>query len=108
MASTTKTLTELNFDNRVLKILPIDIEKENYTRTVNNACFSLVKPSPLLNPRLVCFSESALRLIDLDSNLIDDYFVNCFAGNEILVGSEPASHCYCGHQFGEHISLVLH
>lgn len=27
-------------------------------------------------------------------------FVECFSGNELLPGSETASHCYCGHQFG--------
>ena len=27
-------------------------------------------------------------------------FVEFMSGNQILPGSEPASHCYCGHQFG--------
>ena len=27
-------------------------------------------------------------------------FVEYLCGNRVLPGSEPASHCYCGHQFG--------
>ena len=27
-------------------------------------------------------------------------FVEVMCGNRVLPGSEPASHCYCGHQFG--------
>ena len=27
-------------------------------------------------------------------------FVDYFSGNHVLPGSEPAAHCYCGHQFG--------
>ena len=26
-------------------------------------------------------------------------FVEYLCGNRVLPGSEPASHCYCGHQF---------
>ena len=27
-------------------------------------------------------------------------FVEYMCGNRLLPGSEPAAHCYCGHQFG--------
>ena len=27
-------------------------------------------------------------------------FVEYFSGSRVLPGSEPAAHCYCGHQFG--------
>ena len=32
------TLETLNFDNRVLKSLPLDREEENYVRTVQGVC----------------------------------------------------------------------
>lgn len=96
-----KSLDELNFINGVLNHLPIDSEEENYVRTVNNACFSLVKPTPITNPKLVCHSSAALQLLDLDDGSIDDHFIRCFAGNELIEGSKTAAHCYCGHQFGE-------
>ena len=101
-----KTLRGLKFDNQTLKRLPLDPVQENYVRSVKNACFSLVKPTKLDNPRLVCHSKSALSLIDLDCDdeqlYNDDYFVQCFSGNEIIPGSETAAHCYCGHQFGDY------
>lgn len=27
-------------------------------------------------------------------------FLGAFSGNELLPGSEPSAHCYCGYQFG--------
>jgi uncharacterized protein YdiU (UPF0061 family) len=27
-------------------------------------------------------------------------FVEVMSGNKLLPGMQPASHCYCGHQFG--------
>lgn len=102
-----KKLSELQFDNRALKSLPLDPETKNYVRSVKNACFSLVSPTPLKNPRLVVHSTSALRLIDLDDESVtEDGFVDAFAGNRILDGSQTAAHCYCGHQFGELSSFL--
>ncbi|OTF80076.1 hypothetical protein BLA29_004843, partial [Euroglyphus maynei] len=97
-----KSLNDLIFDNQILKCLPIDPVEENYVRTVKNACYSFVNPSPLDNPRLVCYSSDALRLLDLNSDSLDDddNFIKCFAGNILIPGSQPAAHCYCGHQFG--------
>lgn len=102
-----KSLGELHFDNRVLAHLPIDCDTQNYVRTVRNACFSRVKPTPLRDPRLVCFSESALRLLDIESHLIDEHFIECFAGNQLIEGSDPAAHCYCGHQFGKFLIIIF-
>jgi hypothetical protein len=96
-----KTLETLVFDNRALRTLPIDKEERNYVRTVNNSCFSLVSPTPLSNPQLVSYSKPALRLIDIDDQQINrNEFIEYFSGNKIIPGSETASHCYCGHQFG--------
>ena len=96
------TLESLVFDNKALRSLPIDQIEENYIRTVDNACFSRVRPSPVTNPRLICYSKSALDLIDIgESEIARPDFVQYFSGNKLLVGSETASHCYCGHQFGE-------
>jgi superfamily I DNA and/or RNA helicase len=96
-----KTLETLVFDNRALRTLPIDTEQRNYVRTVNNSCFSLVSPTPLSNPELVSYSKPALKLIDIEDDQINtNQFVQYFSGNKIIPGSETASHCYCGHQFG--------
>ncbi|GFW36811.1 protein adenylyltransferase SelO-1, mitochondrial [Trichonephila clavipes] len=94
-------LKSLNFDNIAIRRLPIDPEERNYVRSVNGACFSKVMPTPVENPKLVAYSSSALSLLDLsveESELED--IIEYFSGNKILPCSEPAAHCYCGHQFG--------
>jgi len=94
-------LDALPFDNLQLRALPMDKESRNFVREVKGACFSLVSPAPLSNPRLVCVSRDVLRGIELDEREMErPQFVEYFSGNKILPGSRPAAHCYCGHQFG--------
>ena len=94
-------INKLNFDNRVLRTLPIDPETENFTRQVPGACFSRVKPTPVANPKTVVYSVPAMKLLDLpEDELQREDFPAYFSGNKLLTGSEPAAHCYCGHQFG--------
>ncbi|XP_054712716.1 protein adenylyltransferase SelO, mitochondrial-like [Uloborus diversus] len=95
------TLETLKFDNLALRKLPVDPEKRNYVRTVNAACFSKVIPTPVENPKVVAYSTSAMKLLDLSEvELERKEFVEYFSGNKLLPGSETAAHCYCGHQFG--------
>lgn len=68
---------------------------------VPGACFSLVDPTPVENPTLVCAAFPALKLIDITEDDVNTpEFVEYFGGNKILPGSQTAAHCYCGHQFG--------
>lgn len=96
------SLEHLKFDNLAIRALPIDPITENYTRRVPNACFSLVEPTPVENPKLVAYSSEALELLDIDSQDIQDEYKMTvyFSGNKLLPGARPAAHCYCGHQFG--------
>lgn len=95
------TLETLNFDNLALRRLPIDTEERNYVRTVNGACFSKVAPTPVENPVVIAYSTSALALLDLSEQEAEKKeFSEYFSGNKILPGTQPAAHCYCGHQFG--------
>ena len=100
--STMNTVVEkMKFDNLAIRSLPIDLEKNNFTRQVSGACFSLVQPTPVENPTLVAFSGQALSLIDLtESDVHEQEVIECFAGNRTFKGSQTAAHCYCGHQFG--------
>ena len=126
----------IRFDNRVLRRLPVDPEKQNFVREVKNACFALLKPTPVKNPALVAVSPSALALLglpvsitaqvaeaspamavaaaqvlepkatdgeDVNATLVEEMAADLtrfLSGNELMEGSEPAAHCYCGHQFG--------
>eukprot|EP00053_Salpingoeca_punica_P012363 m.110812 g.110812 ORF g.110812 m.110812 type:complete len:609 (-) comp15928_c0_seq1:586-2412(-) len=97
----TATWETLPFDNRSLRKLPIDPDKSNTIRQVPGACFSLVQPDPLLNPKLVAVSPEALGLLDLaPSEWQRPDAIEYLSGNKHIPGSRPAAHCYCGHQFG--------
>lgn len=94
-------LDSLNFDNTVLRKLPIDPLSTNTARQVSGACFSRVQPSPVENPQVVAFSGSALQLLDISADEVEKTdFAEYFSGNKLFKGSETAAHCYCGHQFG--------
>ena len=95
------TLESLNMDNLVLRSLPIDKEVKNYVRQVPGACFSRVETTPVENATTVAYSTTAMALLDLpEQELQRDDFAEFFSGNKLLPGTEPAAHCYCGHQFG--------
>lgn len=96
----------LRFDNRALAVLPVERNQSNYVRGVSNSIFSRVKPTPLSTPKLVIYSGSAIRLLDLtDEDTQTDEFVQHFAGNRLWTGSDPASQCYCGHQVSNCLML---
>lgn len=52
--------------------------------------YSQVKPTPLENPRVACLSDSALKLIDLDSEIVNgesELYAEYFSGNKLIEGS---------------------
>ncbi|CAN9498759.1 unnamed protein product [Ophioblennius macclurei] len=102
LAASRSSLERLNFDNAALKRLPLDGSEEAGVRQVRGACFSRVKPQPLAAPRFVAVSHEALALLGLsgDEVLRDELGPEYLSGSRIMPGSEPAAHCYCGHQFG--------
>ncbi|MGH0159368.1 UNVERIFIED_CONTAM: hypothetical protein FKN15_036421 [Acipenser sinensis] len=99
---TRSALESLTFDNQALQRLPLDGSEEPGQRTVRGACFSRVRPQPVANPRFVAVSGPALALLGLDAETVmrDPRGPEYLSGSRILPGSEPAAHCYCGHQFG--------
>uniref|UniRef100_A0AAZ3RPR5 Selenoprotein O n=1 Tax=Oncorhynchus tshawytscha TaxID=74940 RepID=A0AAZ3RPR5_ONCTS len=102
LAVSRSPLERLEFDNVALKKLPLDISEEPGPRRVTGACFSRVKPQPLLKPRFVAVSNDALALLGLNAMevLNDPLGPEYLSGSKVMPGSEPAAHCYCGHQFG--------
>lgn len=97
-------LSALRFDNLALRSLPVDPSEDGAPRAVPGACFARVRPTPLRNPRLVAASPPALALLGLEAGGLEAEreaeAALYFSGNRLLPGSEPAAHCYCGHQFG--------
>jgi protein adenylyltransferase len=81
------TLEQLRFDNTYARLPPIFHQN--------------VDPTPVPDPYLVAFNPDAAVLIDLDPNeAAKPEFVDYFAGNRLLPGSEPIAMRYAGHQFG--------
>lgn len=110
MESTPRWLAGLRFDNRALRALPVETpppgpgDSLSTPRPVPGACFSRARPAPLRRPRLVALSEPALALLGLESSEeaeVEAEAALFFSGNALLPGTEPAAHCYCGHQFGQ-------
>ncbi|XP_018432249.1 PREDICTED: selenoprotein O isoform X2 [Nanorana parkeri] len=105
-ASPASSLRSLRFDNRALRCLPVepgDGQDDDAVRSreVPGACFSPVRPTPLENPQVVALSQPALALLGVQLGDEDqDEAALYFSGNRLLPGSQPAAHCYCGHQFG--------
>nr|XP_006633308.1 PREDICTED: selenoprotein O [Lepisosteus oculatus] len=101
-AASRSPLERLQFDNVALRRLALDPSQEPGSRTVRGACFSRVQPQPLLRPRFVAVSGPALSLLGLDAEevLRDPLGPEYLSGSRVMPGSEPAAHCYCGHQFG--------
>ncbi|CAL8358054.1 unnamed protein product [Lota lota] len=96
-------LDRLEFDNVVLRRLPLDSSEEPGVRMVKGACFSTVKPQPVTNPTFVAVSNKALSLLGLNEAEVmsDPLGPEYLSGSKVMPGSEPAAHCYCGHQFGQ-------
>ncbi|KAM8861849.1 selenoprotein O1 [Synchiropus picturatus] len=96
-------LERLEFDNVALRRLPLDPQEDPGVRQVKGACFSRVSPQPVTKPRFVAVSHEALALLGLSGEevLNDPLGPEYLSGSKIMPGSEPAAHCYCGHQFGQ-------
>lgn len=93
-----KSIVELTLNNRNVIGLPVDSEIRNACRTTPNVIFSRVKPTPVDRPLVVAYSLSALQLLGLESVPNETDLAQYLSGNELLKGSDPVAHCYCGHQ----------
>jgi uncharacterized protein YdiU (UPF0061 family) len=95
------SLSQLRFDNRLVRELPADPELQNYRRQVMGAVYSPVKPTPVANPQLLAAAREVAALLELPETVFaDTQFAQVFGGNELLSGMEPHACCYGGHQVG--------
>jgi len=95
-------LDQLNFDNRFIQELPAD-KATGHTprRQVEEACYSLVSPTPVSNPQLVAHAQEVAELFDLsEMDCLSDYFTQVFSGSQQVKGMQAYAMCYGGHQFG--------
>ena len=89
------------FSNQFSKSLPADPIPENSTRQVQHAALSFVQPTPVLNPKLVLWSDETADLLSMSADLKNNAdFMNVLAGNVMGQNSKPYATVYGGHQFG--------
>lgn len=83
--------------------LPIDPSKKNELKQVKGYNFSRCTPTPLDNVRIGSLSKDCMNWIGLGAVAEDTSngtLADLLCGNRLFEGSNPISHCYCGHQFG--------
>ena len=89
------------FQNRFSQALPTDPETGPSTRQVHHALHSAVQPEPVLNRKLLLWSEPTAELLNLSpATASDEMFLDVLAGNALGENSQPYATVYGGHQFG--------
>ncbi|MDB4297420.1 YdiU family protein [Flavobacteriaceae bacterium] len=92
---------KLTIKDVFLQELPADAEKENYTRQVENACYSLATPKETKAPKLVHVNKEVASSLGInEDDLNSDEFLKTVTGNKVYQGTSPYAMCYGGHQFG--------
>jgi uncharacterized protein YdiU (UPF0061 family) len=91
----------IQFLHKFTTNLPSDPIEENYTRQVNNAAFSYVKPKIPSRPKLIHLAKEVQNLIGFSDDFVaSEAFLNLVSGAEIIGNSKPFAMNYAGHQFG--------
>ena len=94
-------MDSLRWDDQLLRVLPVDPDQTNRTRTVRGAVCSRVLPTPVAAPVLHAHSENLATAMGIPESLIHTQdFADAMAGNRIAEGMKPYASCYGGHQFG--------
>ena len=94
-------LAPLAFEDRFVRSLPADPDRDNRPRQVTGAAYSWVEPTPVRAPELVAASREVAGDLGLDeAACASPAFAEVFAGNLLLPGMRPHAMCYGGHQFG--------
>ena len=83
-----------------------DLENLNFTNSfisLSPELYQAKSPDPVTEPYLIDFNPAGAKLIGLDpTESRRQEFVEYFAGNKLLRGSEPLAMAYSGHQFGSY------
>lgn len=94
-------LETLQFDNRFTRLLPGDPQADNFRRQVRGACYSRVRPTPVVAPQLLAWSHDMAGRLGLNFDPFQTAdAAEIFGGNRLLTGMDPFAMCYGGHQFG--------
>ncbi len=90
-----------HFDNRFLRELPVDAQRDGHPRQVHGAACSRVMATPVRAPRLLDWSSAMGEVLGIAAPQSDhDAWLQALAGNQLMPGMESYAMCYGGHQFG--------
>jgi len=96
-----RSLDGLKVHSTFITELPGDPVRENYTRQVSQACYSLVTPKAFPNASLIASSQDLMLELGLNpAESGNEAFTRVFSGTSLLEGMVPYACCYGGHQFG--------
>ena len=94
-------LCDLSFENSFVRALPADPLLDNVPRTVRNACYTRVDPTPVPAPRLLAWADAVGELLGIARpDASDGPVAEVLGGNRVLPGMQPYAARYGGHQFG--------
>lgn len=91
----------IQFLHKFTSNLPSDPIEENFTRQVNNAAFSFVKPKIPSHPKLLHLAKEVQHLIGFSDDFVESKsFLEMVSGSKSISNSKPFAMNYAGHQFG--------
>lgn len=89
------------FDNSFVRALPADPLQRDVPRSVRNACYSRVKPTPVTAPRLLAWADAVGESLGIARpDTASGAAAQVLGGNRVLPGMQPYAARYGGHQFG--------
>ena len=91
---------KLPINNSFTNALPEDNIKENFTRQVTDAAYSLAQPVEFNNASLIHVSEFAVELGFDDEEIREEEFLKLFTGQVLYPKTKSYAMAYAGHQFG--------
>jgi uncharacterized protein YdiU (UPF0061 family) len=91
----------IQFLHKFTTNLPSDPIEENFTRQVNNAAFSYVKPKITSRPALLHLSKEVQQILGFTDDFVQsESFLDLVSGRKSISNSKPFAMNYAGHQFG--------
>ena len=79
---------------------------DNTYSKLSNTFKEDIKPTPVLNPKLIILNKELAKDLNLDFSTIDNKdLAKLFSGNTLPVGAKTIAQAYAGHQFG-HFTML--
>ena len=95
-----RDLAATPFEAQVIAALPVDPDDDPVPRAVPGVSLSRVRPTPVVSPRLLAWSDTLGCELGLARPAPGSAALAILAGNGLAPGMQPYAARYGGHQFG--------